>query len=491
MPKKQIWLLSSLMGSLLIAGCSLAPQYKPATIATPLKFKEANTLPEDDNWKVAQPNDVQSRGEWWTVFNDAQLNELEQQAIAGNQNLKAAAANIQASRALKSAEQAERMPSIGAGFGPTRQKLSPASQGLDDSASTSAQTLWRAQATVSYELDLFGRIASSVNAATADVQQQEALYQSALLALQADVAQGYFQIRQLDTEQIINERMIKSLTETRDLMQARFKNGAVSEFDVSRAQTELSTAQANALGITRSRANAEHALAVLLGKPPADFSLAIRPLTENVIHIPAGLPSSLLERRPDIAAAERAMAANNARIGIARAAFFPKLNLTGALGYESSTLSDLGQWSSRTFLLGPVAGTILSLPLFDGGQRKAGVAQARAAYEESVANYRQTVLNAFREVENGLSDQRILDQQIQAQAQALSSSRQANKLSHLKYREGAISYLDVIDSDRTMLQQMQLAAQLNGSRMSASIELIRALGGGWHIAKTQIQANTQ
>ncbi|MGT2344469.1 multidrug efflux RND transporter outer membrane subunit AdeH, partial [Acinetobacter baumannii] len=167
------------------------------------------------------------------------------------------------------------------------------------------------------------------------------------------------------------------------------------------------------------------------------------------------------------------------RIGIARAAFFPKLSLTGALGYESSSLSELGKWSSRTFLLGPVAGTILSLPLFDGGQRKAGVAQARAAYEESVANYRQTVLNAFREVENGLSDQRILDQQIQAQNQALSSSRHANQLSHLRYREGAISYLDVIDSDRTILQQEQLAAQLKGSQIIASINLIRALGGGW------------
>ena len=184
------------------------------------------------------------------------------------------------------------------------------------------------------------------------------------------------------------------------------------------------------------------------------------------------------------------MAADNARIGIARAAFFPKLDLTGALGYESSSLGELGKWSSRTFLLGPVAGTILSLPLFDGGQRKAGVAQARAAYEESVANYRQTVLNAFREVENGLSDQRILDQQIQAQNQALSSSRHANQLSHLRYREGAISYLDVIDSDRTILQQEQLSAQLNGTRMMASVDLIRALGGGWHNAESSVKSKS-
>ncbi|WP_445403546.1 efflux transporter outer membrane subunit [Acinetobacter vivianii] len=477
---KPHWILSSLMGSLLLAGCSLAPEYQPAKVIIPLQFKESDAKLDDPNWSIAQPADAQSRGEWWHIFNDPQLNDLEQQAIAGNQNLKAAAANIQASRALRSAAQAERLPSIGAGFGPTRQKPSPASLGLDSDASTSAGTLWRAQANVSYELDLFGRIASSVNATTADVQQQEALYHSALLALQADVAQAYFLIRQFDAEQAIYAQNIKLLTENQNLIQARYRNGLVSDLDVSRAQTELSTAQTNALSIARGRASTEHALAVLLGKPPADFSLAIQPLSAAAIRLPAGLPSTLLERRPDIAAAERAMAADNARIGIARAAFFPKLDLTGALGYESASLGDLGKWSSRTFLLGPVAGTILSLPLFDGGQRKAGIAQARAGYEQSVANYRQTVLNAFREVENGLSDQRILDQQIQAQGQALASSRHANQLSHLRYREGSISYLDVIDSDRSILQQEQLAAQLHGSRMIASVDLIRALGGGWH-----------
>lgn len=485
MLKKQIWLLSSLTGSLLLAGCSLAPQYKPANVATPLKFKEAMPLPEDKNWKLAQPSDAQSRGEWWLVFNDVELNKLEQQAIAGNQNLKSAAANIQASRALMSATQAERLPSIGVGFGPTRQKLSPASQGLDANAQTATQTLWRAQTNVSYEFDLFGRISSSVDAVTADVQQQEILYQSTLLALQADVAQNYFQIRQLDTEYLIYERTIKLLTESHHLMQTRFKSGEISELDVSRAQTELSTARTNLLSIERSRNHAEHALAVLLGKPPADFNLPKQALTEMSIRMPAGLPSSLLERRPDIAAAERAMAADNARIGIARAAFFPRLSLTGTLGYESSTLGDLAQWSSRTFLLGPIASTILSLPLFDGGQRKAGVTQARATYEESIAKYRQTVLNAFREVENGLSDQRILDQQISAQNQALASSRNANKLSHLRYREGVISYLDVIDSDCNILQQEQLAAQLHGNRMIASVGLIRALGGGWTVSQTQ------
>ena len=482
LPKCALSLLSS---SLLLAGCSLAPHYEVPSVSIPAAYKEAVDSAASQDWKTAQPADDQHRGEWWTVFNDPTLNALEQQAIAGNQTLKAAAANLQASRALRQAAQSQWFPKISAGFGPTRQKPSPASQGLDADAHTSTRTLWRAQADVSYEADLFGRISNSVNAAGAGVQQQEALFQSALLALQADVAEGYFLIRQLDAEHELYTRTVQLLGQTRDLMQKRFNHGDISELDLARAQSELSAAEAEALGIARSRTDAEHALATLLGKTPAEFSLETSPLPEMSVSIPAGLPSSLLERRPDIAAAERAMAAENARIGIARAAYFPNLSLTGALGYESSSLGTLTQWSSRTFLLGPLAGTLLSLPIFDGGQRKAGVAQARAAYEESVANYRQTVLNAFREVENGLSDQRIISQQIQVQAQAVSSAKRANQISHLRYKEGAISYLDVIDADRSVLLQQQQAVQLNGDRTRSAVRLIRALGGGWQIPQQQ------
>lgn len=479
---RQKYFLSSLALSILLTGCSLAPRYELPAVNIPVAFKEAEikqALSSNKDWKAAEPADAHSRGEWWAVFADETLNQLEQQAIAGNQNLQAAAANLKASRALRQAANAQWFPQVNAGFGPTRQKPSPASLGLPSDARTSARTLWREQVDVSYEVDLFGRVASSTNAATADTQQREALFHLTLLALQADVAQGYFLIRQLDAEQAVYRSTLQLLMQSRDLMQKRLNNGDISELDLARSQTELLAAQSDALSISRSRADAEHALAVLLGKTPASFSLAVNPLTPITVKIPAGLPSSLLERRPDIAAAERGMAASNARIGVARAAFFPNLSLTGALGYESSALSNLNNWSSRTFLLGPLAGTLLSLPLFDGGQRKAGVAQARATYEESVANYRQTILNGFREVEDGLSDQRILSEQIQVQEQAVQSAKRANYLSHLRYKEGATSYLDVIDADRSVLLQERSAVQLNGERARAAVSLIRALGGGW------------
>jgi multidrug efflux system outer membrane protein len=256
---------------------------------------------------------------------------------------------------------------------------------------------------------------------------------------------------------------------------------------VARARAELASAQSEALGIDRRRAEAEHALAVLLGKAPAEFAMPAQPLSRIAIQVPAGLPSSLLERRPDIAAAERAMAGANDRIGAARAAFFPQLNITGAAGFESSDLGNLFQWSSRAFLLGPLAGAMLSLPIFDAGRRQAGVDRARAVYEEDVANYRQTVLGAFREVEDNLADLRLLSQQTQAQDQAVQASSRAAQLSHTQYKEGSISYLNVIDSDRTVLTQQRVSVQLDGERARATVNLIRAIGGGWGLDSQQAQ----
>ena len=263
------------------------------------------------------------------------------------------------------------------------------------------------------------------------------------------------------------------------LVQRRFDEGDISELDVARAKSELATARSDAMTIQRLRAASEHSLAVLLGKAPAQFTMAANPLTPVEIRVPPGLPSSLLERRPDIAAAERAMAAANARIGVAKAAFFPSLSLTGAGGFESSTLGDLFQWSSRTFLLGPLVGTALSMPIFDGGRRKGNLANARAVYEEDVANYRQQVLVAFQEVEDNLSDLRILEGQTQTQADAVKSSSRAAQLSRTQYNEGAVNYLDVIDAERTVLQSQRIAVQLSGTQAVATVNLIRALGGGW------------
>ena len=476
--------VSSLLGALLVvAGCSMAPTYEVPTVTdkgTPTAFKEAS-LPagEAGTWKAAEPAEAMARGQWWKVFGDATLNTLEDDALAANQNLKAAAARVQEARGVQRQARAALFPTLDAGFGPTRQKLSPASQMQPDGTNIAPYTLWRAQASVGYEVDLFGRVSDNVAAARADAEQSEALYRSVQLALQADVAQNYFSLRELDAEQALYTQTVTLREAALKLVQRRFAEGDIDELDVARAKAELATAQSDALAVARLRAASEHSLAILLGKAPAQFTFAPSPLTPVAVRIPAGLPSALLERRPDIAAAERGMAAANARIGVAKAAFFPSLSLTGAGGFEAATLGDLFNWSSRTFLLGPVVGGLLSMPIFDGGARSGNLSRARARYEEDVANYRQQVLVAFQEVEDNLSNLRLLAAQTRAQNEAVTASNRAAQLSRMQYQEGSIAYLDVIDAERTVLQARRSAVQLAGANAVSTVNLIRALGGGW------------
>ncbi len=471
-------LTSALLASLLIlAGCSLAPTYQRPETAVPAAYKEAPAV--DGQWKLAQPSDAVARGEWWQVFGDATLNDLEQQALAANQSLKAAAARLGQARALEKNAHAALFPQVGVGFGPTRQQPSPASQGLPADADTSATTLWRGQATFAWEADLFGRLGSAADAARLDAERDEALFRSTLLSLQADVAQAYFLVRELDGLRALYADTVKLRQETLQLFQRRYDAGDIGELELARARTELASAEAEADGVARQRAVAEHALAILLGKTPAEFSLPPQAIVRLKVGVPAGLPSALLERRPDIAAAERAMAAANERIGAARAAYFPRLSLTGSAGYESAGLGDLFKTASQAYVLGPLVGTLLSLPLFDGGARAAGVERANAAHEEAVANYRQSILQAFKEVEDNLAHLRILDGQNAAQDRAVNAAGRAAQLSHIRYREGAISYLDVLDTDRSVLQQQRVAVTLDGERARATVNLVRALGGGW------------
>lgn len=472
-------LLSAL---LVLAGCSLAPAYEAPAAPATAAFKEApqtSNAGEAGTWKTAQPSEDVARGEWWTVFDDPKLNDLEQRAIAANQNLKAAAARVKEARAMNQAARAGLFPSLDAGFGPTRQRVSAASLFEPDGANVPQQTFWRAQASASYEVDLFGRVSSTVDAARADTQRNEALYRSVLLALQADVAQNYFAVRELDAEADVIAQAVQLREQALKLVKRRYTEGEITELDVSRATAELAAAQSDAMTVQRLRAVSEHSLAVLLGNVPAEFSMAADPLKPVDLRIPPGLPSSLLERRPDIAAAERAMAAANARIGVAKAAFFPSLTLTGTGGFESATLGDLFKWTSRAFLLGPLAGTALNIPIFDGGRRKGNLANARAVYEEDMADYRQQVLVAFREVEDNLSDLRILEAQTSTQNDAVKASQRAADLSRVQYAEGAVNYLDVIDAQRTVLQARREAIRLQGVQAASTVNLIRALGGGW------------
>ena len=464
---------------LTVAGCSLQPPYDKAVLAPPSAFKDQAPLSahETGHWKTAEPSEALERGLWWTIFNDTVLNDLEHQAMQGNQNVHAAVARLKQARALNQSAQAGLLPTVGAGFSPTRQRLSPASQ--SDQGSASQQTLWRAQAGISYEVDLFGRVASTVEAAQAETGRSEALLRSVQLSVQADVAQNYFVLRQLDAQIQVFADAVRLRAQALALVKRRFELGDISELDVVRAESELAIARSQVLSVQRMRAGAEHSLAVLLGKTPAQFSLRSTPLQAIDIRIPASLPSALLERRPDIAAAERSMAAANARIGIAKSAFFPALSLSGAAGFESGSLGDLFQWSSRTFLLGPLVGTALNAPIFDGGLRKGNLANARAVYEQDVALYREQVLAAFQEVENGLSDLRILRVQTAEQDQAVEASERASVIARSQYTEGNVIYLTVIDAERTALQTRQLAVQLQGQQAIATVNLIRALGGGW------------
>jgi multidrug efflux system outer membrane protein len=482
---------SALAFLFLMGACSLAPQYRKPEMSPPDHFKEERSssdsagAPADSGygaWQPARPSEHIERGEWWKVFHDSRLDDYEEQALHNNPGLQAAVARVKESRALLQKARSALFPNASAGFGPSREKLSAVSQLRPDGVEIPTETVWRAQASAGYEVDLFGRVSDSVKASAAQAEQSEALFRSVRLALQADVAQSYFNVRELDAELDVYNRTVALRGQALDLVQRRFDEGEISELDVRRAQSELATARSEAMTAERLRAASEHSLAVLLGKIVADFSVQPDPLVSVDIHIPPGLPSSMLERRPDVAAAERAMAAANARIGVAKAAFFPALNLTGTAGFESASLSDLFKWPSRAFLVGPLAGTALTIPLFDGGRRKGDLAQARAAYEANVDDYRQLILVAFREVEDSLADLRILQDQTVTQAEAVKASTRASQLSRTQYQEGAVNFLDVIDADRTVLQSQRAAAQLAGLQAVSTVNLIRALGGGWSSA---------
>ncbi|HEY4090747.1 MAG TPA: efflux transporter outer membrane subunit [Luteibacter sp.] len=463
-----------------MAACSLAPTYHVPDMKAPAAYKEALGADAQGSWQPAIPAEADGRGEWWKVFGEPELDGLEAQALEGNPGLAVAAARVQQARAAERTTGAARFPNVSAGLGPTRQQNAPESLGVPDTGvRPDAQTVWRAQANISYEVDLFGRVASSVAAARADSAEARALFQSVQLMLQADVAQNYFRLRELDAELVVYDRAIVLRQETLTFVSNRYEAGEVTDLDRAQAEAELATAKSDAMSARRARAASEHALAVLLGKAPADFTFAPTPLKPVELRIPAGLPSSLLERRPDIAAAERAMAATNARIGVAKAAYFPSILLTGSGGYEAESLSNVFKWSSRTFLLGPLVGTVVNLPLFDGGVRKGNLEQARARYEESVAQYRGQVLIGFREVEDSLSALRILQEQTTVQGEAVNASTRAFGLSKAQYEDGSVAYLNILDAERVVLAATLNEVRLRGEQAGATVDLIRALGGGW------------
>ncbi|CAG2147719.1 efflux transporter outer membrane subunit [Cupriavidus plantarum] len=483
--------LATLAAALVLAGCSLAPTYKVPETANTATFKEAEAAQaEGIQWKTATPADGQARGEWWKVFGDDDLNRLIDAANTSNQNLAAAAARVKQARAITGATEADLYPQLSVGVDPTRTQYSAASVSYLGAGTTPPiQTLVRARAIASYELDLFGRVASNVAAARAEGEAADDLFRSVQLALQADVAQAYFNLRTLDSDREILQATIKLREDALSLLRKRYDAGETTDLDPARAEAELGTARADLAATERRRANQEHALAVLTGLAPAQFALTPRPLQLTPLSVPAGLPSELLERRPDIAQAERQMAAANARIGVARAAFYPRISLSAFFGFESTNFADLFKYSSRAWAIGPLVGSTLAQTVFDGGRNSANLANARAAHEESVATYRQTVLTAFREVEDSLADVRWLSQQSTALDTAIAGAKRAQRISRSRYDAGAVDYLTVIDADRTVLQSQRDANTVAGLRASATVSLVRSLGGGWGPLPESVASN--
>ena len=460
--------LKALVPALVIAlaGCAVGPNYKRPHDATPQSFKEAgqNT--------AGQPLPPV----WWNVFNDAKLNELEDQAQVSSPNLRAAAARVVQARAIAGIVEAQYFPdiSLDPSVSKTRYSANRPAQPGTPVIGFSAND-FRLPLDAAYEIDVWGRVRRQVESATARLDATADDYFTVLLTLQADIAQTYFSLRSLDSEQDVLRHGIDIRVQALDLIRVRYEGGVGTELDVTRAQTELAQAQSDLIGVNKNRVRLEHALAILTGRPPADFTLAENPLNIVPPQIPVGLPSELLMRRPDVARAERLLAARNADIGVAQAAYFPSFSLTGSLGFESAKLGDLLKSDSRAGGIG--AG--FSWPLLDFGRIKGNVDLAKAAYEENLAQYRNQVLGAFGDVEDALSDLRILADQAQAQSLALTAAQQSAEISLTRYEAGLVIYLEFVDAERTRLATQRLATQIDGQRLFASVGLIKALGGGW------------
>ena len=472
--------VAPLLATLLLSACA-TPEFRQPAVETPTAFRESQAYVAEGadgaRWKPAQPAEAQPRGQWWLAFEDPALTALVEEASANNANLSVAAARVRQARAIAGIAQADRVPQVGAGIGAQRARPSALDSGLPQGTPIQPATSYTAQLTASYEVDLFGRVAAGVAAARGDAAASEANYRSVLLALQADVAQTYFRLRALDAELETVARTVRLREESVNVTQRRFDLGDIGEFDLSRARTELATARAEAIGLERQRATAEHALAVLLGKPASHYVAGRSPLLDatTLPTIPAGLPSSLLERRPDIVAAQRAMEASNARIGVARGAMFPALTISAAGGGVGGAFSEVFRWSSRSWVLG----LLTSMPLVDGGRNRANVERSEAVLEESVGIYRQSVLSAFAEVEDNLAGLRILSGQAGEIDAALVSARRSADLAQKLYDAGRSSYLELLDAQRNLAAVERTAVQLRGNRAMTTVALVRALGGGW------------
>jgi multidrug efflux system outer membrane protein len=461
-------------GIVLLTGCSVGPDYVEPSTPQAAAYKESGP------WKKAEPRDDISKGDWYSVFHDPELNKLEAQAEASSLTLRAAVARVSEARAIARQSEANFFPSIDFNASGDRQRTSPNNGQINAQTNGHGAPYTFDSATVvpfdlSYEVDIWGKIRRAFEASGDQAQASLADYENVLLGLKADVATTYYALRTADSEIDVQNRTITSFQDALNLTTSRFQGGISTQLDVDQAQATLAAAQAQLATFQQSRAQLEHAVAVLIGVPPESFSLPFNPLNTRLPAIPTNLPSDLLERRPDVAAAERRVAAQNAQIGVAIAAYFPSLHLTGETGFDSGDLGLIFNWESRIWSYGPN----IQFPIFEGGQISANIKQQKAAYEENVANYRQSVLVAFQDVEDSLSSLRYLSQQAEAENRAFAAYQRALDLTNQRYTTGLVSYFDVIQAQGLALNAEQLTVQIEGNRIAGTIRLIKALGGGW------------
>ena len=424
---------------------------------------------------MAQPSDAALRGKWWEMFTNAQLNALEEQVAVSNQNVAAAFANFLSARALVKEARAQLFPTLAANPSVTRSRQPGVGSRSGFSSGAATLTDYSLPLDASWQPDLWGRIRNTVNANVFGAQATAADVENTRLTAQAELAADFFQLRGQDAlTQLFNDT-VRAYQESLDLTKVRFQTGIASDEDVAAAETQLETAAAQATNLGILRAQLEHAIALLIGKPPAAFSIPVEPLNASPPAAPVGVPSQLLERRPDIAAAERRVAAANAQIGVAKAAYYPTVTLSASGGFQNSAISSLLNWSSRVWSLGAGLGETI----FDAGQRKATVQQFQAAYDGTVATYRQTVLTAFQQVEDNLASLRILAHQVEQQETAVKSSERYLALATSRYKLGIDSYLNVIVAQATYLSNRQTLVNLQVQQMTASVQLVEAVGGGW------------
>ena len=463
----------TLASALAVTGCMhVGTDYVRPKTEYPVAFSETGP------WKEATPSDESIRGKWWEIYGDPVLNKLEEQTQASSPRVQAAAARVAQARAVLGFNEAGLYPSLD--FSPDASRYRVSGNRPDQPEKVPGNheyttNRFRLPLYASYEIDFWGKFSRLEESARRRMEASVAAYYGVLLTLQSDVAQTYFQLRAADEDLLLLGRGIELRERARELVAARKRGGLASELDLARLDTELAATQADAQAALRRRNDLQRALAVLTGAPPGPIELEVQPMTPQPPVIPVGMPADLLERRPDVAEAERLLSARNAEIGIAQAALFPSIKLTGSLGFESAELSDLLNRDSGIWLLG----ASLTQPLFDAGRIRSNIDRARALYDENLANYRDRLLVAFGEVESTLSALRILELQHESQLRAVTSAERAEQLATARYRSGLVNVLELVDAQRTRLQVERTRLIIRQQQMLASVTLIRALGGGW------------